>query len=87
MRPRFDVHQHLIINSVFRDGACVAVEVTDGDGTTHWINWSFDDVAVARRRVRVVERWKHLATRLTFVRGDGESVLVDDEALFRAATG
>ena len=85
MPRRFDVHQHLIINSVFRNGAFVAVEVTDGDGTTHWINWSFEDVSVARRREQVVRRWKQLATRLTFVRGDGESALVDDETLFRTA--
>jgi hypothetical protein len=85
MSARLDLHQHLTVRAVSRLGADVQVLVADSDGVPRWISWSFDDAGTAKRRVRIVERWRKRATPLTFVRGNGESALVDDEQLFRAA--
>jgi hypothetical protein len=85
MSARLDLHQHLTVRAVSRIGADVQVVIADREGVPRWINWSFEDAGTAKRRVRIVERWRKLATPLTFVRGNGESALVDDAQLFRAA--
>jgi hypothetical protein len=85
MRPRFRLRQHLTVRSVRREGTDVHVVATDPSGAAQRINWVFDDEQVAEQRYRVVERWRRAATRLTYVGGDGETALVDDALLFRAA--
>ena len=85
MGARFAVYQHLTVRAVSRAGTEVQVLIADPNGTPRWINWCFDDAATAKARVRIVERWRQAATRLTYVGGDGESALVDDAQLFRSA--
>jgi hypothetical protein len=86
MPRRFVLHQHLTVRSVRRKGADVHVVISDPDGGRRGIDWVFDDAEAAKERVAVIERWQRTATRLTYVAGNGESALVDDEQLFRMAS-
>jgi hypothetical protein len=86
MNARLDLYQHIRVRSVTRVGAGVRVLISDKYGTPRWINWSFDDVGTAKRRTRTVQRWRRRRTPLTYVQGNGESALVDDEQLFKSAS-
>ncbi|HEX7096115.1 MAG TPA: hypothetical protein VF183_09540 [Acidimicrobiales bacterium] len=86
MPPRkFDIHQHLKVESVHHEGNQVRVEVQDATGATRWINFRFTDVEAASQHASTVDDWRVAGKRLTYVRGEATGALLDDEELFRAA--
>lgn len=85
MRRRFHVQQDLTVGAIERRGSGLVVHVADRHGRRHWISFSFPSFAASIEHALTVERWRERATRLTYVRGAGDGVLVDEEELFWAA--
>jgi hypothetical protein len=85
MHARVVLYQHLTVRSISQRGAELHVTVADPNGTPRWINWCFASAREAAMRARIVEHWRRRATRLTYVSRAGETALVDDAELFRAA--
>jgi hypothetical protein len=83
--PKIVLHQGLVVRSIRHERAHVRVEVADGNGVQHWIQFSFADVEAATARAETLERWQRSATPLTYVKARSEGALIDEVELLRRA--
>src|SRR4051794_26548467 len=81
---RLAVHQNLTIERVRRRGANLRVRVRHPGGSTDWVSYG-PAVAASHECFVRLSLWKRRRTLLTYVRGNGMGVLIDDRAFFEAA--
>ncbi|MCU1397299.1 MAG: hypothetical protein JWN62_408 [Acidimicrobiales bacterium] len=82
--PRLVVHQNLTIERVRRRRAVLRVRLRHPGGMKDWITYALP--AGARREcLDRLLMWRKRSTRLTYICGNGEGVLIDDRAFFDAA--
>lgn len=86
MGSRMQVHQDLVVRHVSHRERELAVDVRGPDGTGV-IRFSHDDDRSRDEHLRLLRRWMHLGTPLTYVTSKGTGALIDDRARFEAAFG
>lgn len=84
---RLEVFQHLTVDAVEHHDTRVLVTVSGPEGERHRVTFFFADADVAADQTASMLRWREARTSLTYIRGDGDGVLLDDAEVFRQAFG
>jgi hypothetical protein len=84
-RERLSVVEPLQLMRVTRYGRRLRVLVLDRGNRRHVISFRFPTDEVARRHRDSMQTWTAERTRLAYVRGGSQSVLIDMDALFARA--
>lgn len=83
---RFEVFQDLLIEEIVETGpTSLTVKLVDETGPRGSVMYQFDSPRAHQSGKDRLMSWYRAGAQLTYVRGDGTGVLLDEEEVFRRA--